>query len=283
MIKLLYLIEDDFQSQNAAKCDLLIHIGLETFQYAIIDKVRDELRVLAEYKIPSISKQTDLIIAIEKLPENSREFKFPYNKIKISMDSLQFTLIPDELYHMDQEKEYAKFISPLLPSEILRNTISSAKIKNIFAVNPDLNIALKQFFHNPQIFNQASTFVESIIKTYPGKKDSSIYIDIHSNHIQTACFYNSELSFYNLFECINPDEFNYFVLNMIDTLGLNTELTQVILSGNVSQDDEYYQRIRKYFNDITFADSRLIVNFPQKFNKVLSETYFSLISLDQCE
>ena len=65
MIKLFQLFDDDFQSQNAAKCDLLIHIGFETFQYAIVDIVRDELKSLTEYQIPASIDPKELIKAIE--------------------------------------------------------------------------------------------------------------------------------------------------------------------------------------------------------------------------
>jgi hypothetical protein len=72
MIKLLHLVDNNLQSQTAAKCDLLIHIGIGKLQYAIIDKVRDELKALAEYELPEISNLTDLMLAIERLPETKR-------------------------------------------------------------------------------------------------------------------------------------------------------------------------------------------------------------------
>ena len=57
-----------------------------------------------------------------------------------------------------------------------------------------------------------------------------------------------------------------------------------MISGDVtSGDDEYFQRIIKYFNSPVFADSRLIVNHPELLHNVSPHTYFSLISLDECE
>jgi hypothetical protein len=112
MIKLLHLVDNSLQSQTAAKCDLLIHIGIGKLQYAIIDKVRDELKALAEYELSEISNLADLMLAIEKLPESKREFKYPFSKIRVSFDSYKFTFIPEELYENENEQEYAKFINP---------------------------------------------------------------------------------------------------------------------------------------------------------------------------
>ncbi|MFA6945300.1 MAG: DUF3822 family protein [Pedobacter sp.] len=284
MIKLLHLVDDGFQSQTAAKCDLLIHIGIETLQYAIIDKVRDELKALAEYKLPAIQDLSDLIRTLEKLPESNREFKYPYNKVKISFDSYKFTFIPAELYENENDQEYAKFINQSSADLVLTNTINSANIKNLFAINSDFLTSLNQVFQNPKIFNQASSFIEGIKKNYSNNNSACLIVDCYSKHIQIACLKNSELVFYNIFECLNADEFNYFLLNTIETLNLDTEATHVIISGKVTSDeDEYYQRLLKYFNKLTFADSRLIVRHSGIFDNVSPQTYFSLISLDLCE
>ena len=283
MIKLLHLVDDEFQSQNAAKCDLLIHIGIESFQYAIIDKVRDELKALVEYELPNISNQGDLIQAIENLSECTKEFKYTFNKVKISIDSYQFTFIPDEFYQSGNDEEYAKFITSKQESVILCNPIPAAKIKNIIAIHSDLHLALNRIFHNPKIYGQASSFIQGILKSFKQNTEPSLYIDIHQKHVQFAYFKQSELSFYNIFDSVNTIEFNYFILNIIESLKVDLDHTSIILSGQVMEKDELYQRIEKYFKDIKFADSRLIIKHPELFDEVSSQTFFALLTLDQCE
>lgn len=284
MIKLLHLVDNSLQSQTAAKCDLLIHIGIGKFQYAIIDKVRDELRALAEYELPEISTLANLILAIEKLPETKKEFKYPFSKIRISFDSYKFSFIPEELYESENEQDYAKFINPSATDLIFTNKVRTAKIRNIFAIGANFNSTMNQIFHKPRIYSQATSFIEGIKKTNPDRNGICLFIDFHGDHIQIACLKKAELVLYNILECINADEFNYFLLNTIDALQLDTKITKVIISGDVtSMNDENYQRILKYFKEPMFADSRLIVNHPELFNDVSPHTYFSLISLDECE
>jgi hypothetical protein len=284
MIKLLHLVDNSLQSQTAAKCDLLIHIGIGKLQYAIIDKVRDELKALAEYELPEISNLADLMLAFERLPETKREFTYPFSKIRISFDSYKFTFIPEELYENENEQEYAKFINPSASDLILTNRIRTAKIRNIFAIDANFNNALNHIFHKPRIYSQASSFIEGIKKTNPDRNGICLFIDFHGDHIQIACLKKSELVVYNILECINADEFNYYLLNTIDSLDLDSTNTKVMISGDVtSGNNEYYQRIIKYFKTPEFADSRLIVNQPELFKNVSPHTYFSLISLDECE
>lgn len=284
MIKLLHLVDNSLQSQTAAKCDLLIHIGTSKLQYAIIDKVRDELKAVAEYELPEISNQTDLLFAIKNLPENKKEFKYPFNKIRVSIDSYKFTFIPEELYESEQEQEYSKFINPAASDFILTNRIRSAKIRNIFTIDTNFNAGLNQIFHKPRIYSQATPFIEGIKNINPNRNGACLFIDFHDDHIQIAFLKKSDLEFYNILECINADEFNYFLLSTIDALNLDIEKCNLIISGNVqAENDEYYQRILKYFPTPVFADSKKIVNHPEMFNNMGSQTYFSLISLGECE
>ncbi len=284
MIKLLHLVDNSLQSQTAAKCDLLIHIGTSKLQYAIIDKVRDELKALAEYVLPEISNLNDLIFAIEKLPECKREFKYPFNKIRVSFDSHKFTFIPEELYENEKEQEYSKYINPSTSDLILTNRIRSAKIKNIFAIDTIFNAGLNQIFHKPRIYSQATSFIEGIKKTNPDRNGTCLFIDFHKNHIQIACLKKSDLELYNILECYNADEFNYFLLSVIEALNLDISNCNLIVSGDVaSENDEYYQRILKYFPTPVFSDSKLIVNHPEMFHNIIPHTYFSLLSLGECE
>uniref|UniRef100_UPI00404ACDFB DUF3822 family protein n=1 Tax=Daejeonella sp. TaxID=2805397 RepID=UPI00404ACDFB len=219
----------------------------------------------------------------ENLSECTKEFKYTFNKVKISIDSYQFTFIPDEFYQSGNDEEYAKFITTKHQAVILCNPIPTAKIKNIIAIHSDLHLALNRIFRQPKIYGQASTFIQGILKNFKQNTEPSLYIDIHQKHIQFAYFKQSELSFYNIFDSINAIEFNYFILNIIESLKVDLDHTSIILSGQVIEKDELYKRIEKYFKDIKFADSRLIINHPEMFDEVSSQTFFALLTLDQCE
>jgi hypothetical protein len=284
MIKLLQLIDNTLQSQTAAKCDLLINIGTRKLQYAVIDKVRDELKAIAEYELPEINSLNDLIFAIDQLPETKREFKYPYNKIKVSFDSYKYTFIPEVMFETVNEHEYSKFINPSASDLILSNRIKSAQIRNIFAIDASFNAALNHIFHKPRIYNQASSFIEGIKKTNPDKTNNCLFVDFQTGHIQIAFLKNSELVIYNILECINADEFNYFLLNAIEVLALDLSSTKLILSGQIAiENDENYQRILKYFKSPEFADSKLLFSHPELFNAIDPHIYFSLFSIDECE
>ena len=284
MIKLLHLVDDTLNYQTASNCDLLIHLGNGRFQYAVIDRDRDELKAIVDYQLAEIGNLHAMISEVEKLPECNREFKYPYHRIKLSFNSFKYTFIPEELFETDKQQEYSKFINPSASDLILMNKISATPIRNIFGVNSSLNNKLNKLFHKPRIYNQASAFIEGITKTCPDRNTNTLFIDFQANQIQIAYLKKTKLEFYNLFECLHADEFNYFLLNTIETLNLDLRLIKIILSGDMqAENDENYKRVAKYFETPIFADNRAIVSHLESFQNISFHTYFSLLSLNECE
>jgi len=283
MNKLLHIIDYEFQAQDSSKCDLLIHLGFDSIQYAIIDKNKDELKTIAEYEINGNSSTSELIQAFSNLPECTKEFKYCFNKVKISFDSYLFTLIPEDLFIKENVNEYAKFIENTREADVLSKPIKAANIQNVFKIDSHLHLVLKNMFGDALIFNQANTFIEGIVKNYQHDNKSTLFLDVHEKHIQIALIDNYKFSFYNIFDCVNADELNYFVLNIIGTLKIDVQNCRLMLAGNVVDADVYFKRLEKYFNDIQFSDSELIVRYSDAFYELSKHRYFSLISIDQCE
>jgi hypothetical protein len=283
MNKLLYLSNGEVQSQLAVKSNLLVHIGLDTLSYAVTDSVHHEVQVLAEYETGLSGSATDLITAIESLPESSRQFRYSFNKVKVSYDTFNYTFIPADLYAEDDEEVYAKFIRNDESTEVLVTNVRTADIKNVSAIDSKLHQAIKRIFHNPKIFNQAGPFLEGTKRHLGMDQQSALFIDFYRDQFQAIHFKDSGLEFYNIFEFTNADEFNYYLLHIIDSLSLEPNQTPVVLSGKVSDTDEIYKRIGKYFNNVKFADSGTLLKYPEKFESVLAHSYFSLLALDVCE
>lgn len=283
MNKLLYLSDGEVQSQLATKYNLLVHIGLETFQYVIIDQMHDQVKVLAEFEMPNSTSIAEIIIAIESLPESSGQFKFSYNSVRISFDTSEYTFIPADLYFDEDRKEYGKYLSLTGSRDIIVNNVPSVMIKNLVAIESQLSTALHRLFQKPKIYSQAEPFLEGIQKNLSRESDLVCYLDFKERHFQIGFLKDFRLEFYNSFEYANADEFNYYLLNIIESLALQIEETLIFLSGRISTTDEVYLRIEKYFANIQFIDSEYLKNYSSKFEEVHPHTFFTLFSLGLCE
>lgn len=270
----LQLIEENFESQQSGKSDLLIHIGQETISYAIVDKGREQLKALVEYKA-TVSELEDII-------KSDRYLNYFYRKIKIATDTFKFTFVPHEIYSESEVDDYAKFISPNSASDILVTDIRPFRIKNVTALDIEFRRQLSSLFQQPSFFSQADPFIAGSFKIYSVKDPVQLFINLQPGRLEICVIKEGRLLFYNLFESAGADDFNYFLLLVINQFNLNAACL-VTVSGKTDSNEACYERLKKYFDKIEFADPCIFARCFETFNSIDLHRYFSLISLNLCE
>ncbi len=279
MDKLFYLSADEIQSQQAAKCNLLIEFGFDSFRYALTDQLRDELKVIAEYLIPPDTSRRKVIDHIRDIRESEKLFKYSFNKVKLAYHTFRYTFVPDEIYQDRDLPLYGKFTGHH-PNDVIDVRTIKPGIRNITSVENDIAKELSELFPAARIFNQAHPLVSPLKHLYT---DGTVFFaDIREDHVQLAVF-DRKLCFYNLFDHTNADELCYYLLSVAGQLELDLASIPVILAGNIVVNDSNYQRITNYFQNISFADATRLVKFPAELTTVSPSRYFSLLALDLCE
>ena len=271
----LQLTEENFESQQSGKSDLLIHIGEENISYAIVDKGREQLKALADYK--ANLSDLDTILA------SDRYLKYFYRKIKISTNTFKFTFIPRDLYRDSDINDYSQFISPKSPADVLVNDIRPFRIRNVTSVDTEIQNVISARFNKPVLYSQANPFIEGAFNISTVANLYSLCINFQQERLEIAVIKEGALLFYNFFESKTPDEFNYFLLLVVRQFNLNTENTKVRIAGEAEKNDDNYSRVEKYFSSIESADPVAFVQCSDTFNQVNLSRYFSLLSLNLCE
>lgn len=283
MDQLLHISEEDLQSQQAPKCELLLHIGSQTLQIAVADNNREELRSIAEYQLPAGKSLTEICRMIAGLPEAGRQFRFPFNRIRVAVSGKKFTFIPTELYEPSHLEDYVKFLQAGSEAKVLDKEIRIAGIHNISVLHEAGYAALQELFDRPQVNHQASSFIEGILyysTQMPQSGSTRLFVDVEAESFQIAAVKEGRLLFYNMFEVANAEEIMYY------TLGLCSEFdvqgAELILSGKVEQGDPLHRMLRESFSTVEMAESSVFTKIPDAFVKVPAHRYFSLLSMLRC-
>ena len=278
------LTEEQVPIKHSDKCDLLIHLGLNNISYAIIDKNQGQLKFISDSIIHEVDEYISIIHRLDNLRESSIILQQNFNKVKISIETAAFTFIPDELFSKDLLKEYGRFISLEPGSEFNVSTISSCGIKNIFQFDFELIKELNARFKNPLIINSVDCFIESTSHIAGKNNSTQLFLNFQENAFEAVYYKSGRLIFYNKFDFATPDEFNYFLLNIIQQSDIDIRNTDIQVSGKIEQSGELRSRIEKYFAGINFAGISNMVKVSSTVESPFSEhKHFSLISLSLCE
>ena len=279
MNNLIDFTDKQFQPNNSSACHLLIHLDSDSYSYAIVDKEQNRLSVLFKKYFPQSPDTFSAFNRLEILRAENENVNLDFGKVKISVETKAFTFIPEELYASADLPKYGKFIG-VEPSVVLLNSdIRPLGIKAIAAVEPNLANDLKVTFSDPLIVSQANPFIAGI---YQLQAQGELFLNFNHDSFEAAVFRKGTLELYNIFETSNNDEFNYYILNLINQLELDRNFP-VVLSGEIDSGNERYLRLQKYFEQLTFADASLLANGREVDKQFALHRVFSLLSLDLCE
>ncbi|MDB5013226.1 MAG: hypothetical protein JWQ25_1428 [Daejeonella sp.] len=278
----LQLIDPSFQSQSSKRCDLLIHIGTAGICYAIINKEENKLKILSEVSLPNNDKETVKSKLIE-LVEKNDHLKIEYNSVIVSIETYKYTFIPVEIFEPNSVTKYARLLNAERFDDVLVSELKHPAIQNISAIDIDIQKAVLTFFPNAKLVNQASAFLEGSAKALKNDSPNQLFINIQTCNFEVVLYTENRLQFYNVFEYKTVDEFNYYLLAIINQFNLKGTSTIAVVAGKINPGEDLYLRIQKYFTKIKFADSDPLADRNYIFHRVQSHTYFSLLSLRLCE
>jgi len=270
----LLLVDPEFDPGTAADCNLLLKITADSFSYAIIDKNNDQLKAVYDQQ-ESANVGKDLAAKIKNDPYLS----LPYKEIKVSVYTGNSISIPNIFFDPEQLSHYAMYFSEPSSDHLYARPSATYGFTSIFTLQESMDELLSSTLQSCVLFDHAAP-----ILAIAGERESkSLVMDFTATSFNAALTEGHKLVFRNYYEIDNVDEFNYYLLFMINQLQIDCRHTAVVLSGIVHEEDDRFECIRKYFSDITFhnagtkdLDQRILDDMPAHY-------YSSLLALDLCE
>jgi len=278
----IHLTDKHFNPENTGNCHLLIHLAEQSYSYAIIDKEEDRPGILVKKRFSEHARSLSAGERLEILLAENAYLKHRFRKVKVSIETKSFTFIPKDLYSGDDLAQYSKFIGSPPEARVLSSAISFYGIVNVCGIDADLADQLQTQFHEPLVLSQVNPFMAGISKLISNGRPAGLFLNFNAGNFEAAVIKDGTLEFYNIFEIASADEFNYFLLNLISQFDTDRSMP-VTLSGEVQEEDEYFKRLIKYFDNISFTDSGMTGGGSELFDRIPPHVFFSLLSLDLCE
>ncbi|MEJ6979398.1 DUF3822 family protein [Pedobacter sp. P351] len=270
-------LKDEKFDTSQGDMQLLIKITPRRISYAIIDARDNSLVVLHDSPISDSIENS-----LNDLSRDNEDFQLTFTAVKASVHTPNFTLIPTKYFTFDNMPEYEKLMQANGKSKTFISSINSDTIKCIKALNVQTTTPIINTLSGVRLFSQIEPLVEMGLKmgdTNPNKLLLQFGVDFFE-----ACLISDEkLILYNLYQIKNTDDFNYYLLMIMEQLSINNKNTSVILAGNIEHGDESHSRVAKYFGDVRFADCTEIIKFSNVFDQSSKHRHLSLLGLLLCE
>jgi len=267
------LVDPEFDPNTASDCNLLLKITPDSFSYAIIDRNSKQLKAVFDEQ-----ECEDIISSLTLALKQDVYLSLSFKDIKASVYTVNTVAIPDELYAEAELDVYAKFFTEEQSNTLYAQPEKKFGFTSIFNLHVFVEDMLNTYLTNAKRFEQNAP----VLALAPVKSGNLLLLDFTVGSVNALLIKEEKMIFQNTYEISNSEEFNYYLVLMIQELQLDTKTTEILLSGIIHENDGSYSCISSYFNTISFhlppaadIDYAILEDMPAHY-------YSSLLALDLC-
>jgi hypothetical protein len=267
------LVDPEFDPSTAPDCDLLLKITADSFSYAIIDKKSRQLKAVFDHQ-----ECDDVSSALLFALKNDSYLQAAYREVKVSAYTPNIIAVPDEVFNTENLNSYANFFSEDQSDTLYTRPCPQFGFTSIFNLEKPTEELLNTYMGNAIRYEQNAP----VLVLGSDVENNALVLDFTVGSFNALLIKDHKLIFQNSFQIENAEEFNYYVLLLIQELGLNAAETPVKASGIIHEEDGFYSCLQKYFTDIKFnlppasdTDQAILEDMPAHY-------YSSLLALDLC-
>lgn len=261
----------DFDGQQAADQTLLIRIGLHENALAVIDDER-QLKFAATYHPAQVEHPIQGILDLG------------FGKVKMAVSDSRYTFVPADVFNEAHIHTYLRYLPDDGVGEPILADIQSLNIKLLHQTNQIGMEALKTRFPQLTTYPAVQTLLCGIVgQGLNSIEEPLLVIDKHSDRA-TICFFDAQTLIYsNDFEIDHADSLAYYLLAVLNHLGLADKRPRLCLSGDIEVGDMYYERASAYTGQVELADSGSLtgIGVPSEF-VAHQHRFLTLFGLSLC-
>jgi len=265
------LIDPAFDPATASACNLLIKVGLDSFSYAIINKETNQ--------VSAVFDEQECEDGAQKFAERLKTDSYltlPYQEVKVAVHTENAIAVPNDLYTDDSINTHAQFFTETPVGDFYTQAQPHFGFTTIFSLPKTTNEALTGFIDGKKYSQHAGllALAEKINET-------ALLLDFSVGSFSALYIQQQQVVFQQCYEIENLDEFNYYLLLIINQLNINTKEANLHLTGIIHEGDDKCTCLLKYFSKADFIaasnnlDQQILDDMPAHY-------YSSLLALDQC-
>ncbi len=227
---------------------------MDNLSYTVYDRQQIDVLYLNALSYKFSPQPNTLLKRLEELFDKETELNKPYSRVNVIYQNHWSALVPNDLYNPDLKKDYLKYSLKVFEDDAIDIDI----LPEIYARNIYLYPRLVNDFFNEKFTGKvqrkhhASVLINALMRYFSTTDKSYLFINVYQHTIQMIHLRYGKLQFYNSFLYDTKEDFMYYVLFVMEQLGLDPDLQPVTFLGHITTDDEVYKIAYKYIRHLNF-------------------------------
>lgn len=281
------LTDESVEQGMAGSPVLLILVDDSEIQIGVVDSQRNKAVGLQVYHMPaeeeaeyiSPGRNIDSILSGDPLIANWKD-----DPVHVGFFSPQHSLVPDPLFHKDSVKDILALTGS--PDEASRYGMSelvpSIHAQFMYEIPVQAKLALENRFSSIKFHSASAPFIEYRLRENKFNQSSLVSVLVRPRYLDIMVSEGNELRFFNSFRYRTAEDFTYYLLFVIEQLGLNPDTQTVEIFGEIEKSSSHWILARKYIREIKPGNRCSGLEYSYGFDSIPPHYDHALFSLYMC-
>jgi len=248
-------------------------IGLESFSFIVSD--------------PNLSAQNDSQEWCRQLTQllgNQEALKKPFHKVNIAVECNKSTLIPREFFKEENQTELLLFNHPVEEFELCRHQLlHHVDAELIYALPSCIFTALQATFPEAEVSNASGFMIENLLRSSQEPAGiGMLYANVRGFWVDIIFIEKGKLRYFNCFKYRTREDLAYYIIFVMEQLGLNPDTINLVLMGSIERKSERFELLYRYIRNIRLIDKPLTKAGKQMATDISVSDYYNLLSFTGC-
>jgi hypothetical protein len=285
IIQIVNKYDEALNAADSKKYRLSIQLSQDGFSFCIFHDESQKFLSIESVSFADRIRPGEDCDFLRKYYSESKWLKLDFKSLNILYESKKTTLIPSPLYDESEKETYSTFNFNLDKGHVLKSeklVMLDAFI--LYTVPKDILDTLNHLFPNYTLMSHTGRLIEGLIISNKNLQNQKrAFVNVRNSHLDLVFLEGSKLHYCNSFPYKSKEDFIYYVIFVMEQLGLNPEEIELRLSGFIDKNSMLFELIYKYVRNIDFQKPSESFNYSYIFNEVPLHYYFNLLNHGLCE
>lgn len=193
----------------------------------------------------------ELLFEIEKAFAEKEQLKCPVFELLVIYQNTYYSIVPAVLFKEDEAEQYLNLNSRIFTTDFIAfDTLENFELINVYIPLANINNYFFDHYGEFSYFHYTTTFLERVLQNEKKGNVKKMYAHLHGHQVDIVATSGKKLLLSNSFNYSTPEDLTYYILFVAEQLELNPEVFELELSGNISEEDAYFELLYTYIRHL---------------------------------
>ena len=288
---ILHKVDPQFAASQGFRYRLSVLLGADGFSFLVTHANTQKILSISVYKLELVSGKTDETVGWPTkndgyfdLLKNIDVVNQHFQRIDIAIASHKITVAPHAFLKHGNETDLMNAAHQKNEEEEILTEAVSMDGSAVASLIPEyIKRNCETIFPGANLHCEAAVLAKGLLQKHQTSNLRQVFINLHHRYFDLVVVQGPNLIYLNAFKYIEPSDVLYFVVFVLEQLGLTPTDETVTLMGSFSESTAILAQLKLYCASLVYIEKPNELEYGEVLSGITFHKYFTLLNIPICE